>query len=112
MLSDYQIGEICGEALLFGAVQAALAALEMGSRFAVVKSCRTQDVIDNGMTCLHNYLFLAFLWTMGTSLILYGNYGIVGFIIGFIANLLYIIWIYYEYSTIFANAAKKYKLNI
>ena len=50
------------------------------------------------------------MWTLATVLVLYSQYGIEGAIVGIIANMAYVGWIYFSYVGAFKKAADKHKL--
>jgi hypothetical protein len=102
--------KILGQAIFYSSIQAAIGSVEMSSRFSVMNFSKDQDTLQNAADALRSYLYVALMWTIATVLVLYSQYGIMGGITGFLANLAYVGWIYFSYKNAFKKAADKYKL--
>lgn len=101
---------LIGESVFYSSIQAAIGSVEMSSKFSVINFCKDQETLQNAADSLKNYMFVAGMWTIATMLVMYGKYGIIGAIIGFISNMLYVGWIYLSYVHAFDKAAQKYNL--
>lgn len=62
--------------LLF--IQAAIGSVEMSSRFSVMNFSKDQDTLQNAADALRSYLYVAFMWTLATVLVMYSQYGYYG----------------------------------
>ena len=102
--------KILGQAIFYSSIQAAIGSVEMSSKFSVMNFSKDQETLQNAADALRNYMYVAFLWALATVLVLYSQYGIPGAIAGFLANLMYVGWIYFSYIHAFGVAAKKYDL--
>lgn len=102
--------KMLGQALFYSSIQAAIGSVEMSSKFSVINFCKDQETLQNAADALTGYLYIALIWTVATMLVMYSQYGFNGIIVGFIANLIYIMWIYFSYKASFKVAATKYKL--
>ena len=102
--------KILGQAIFYSSIQAAIGSVEMSSRFSVINFSKDQETLQNAADALRSYLYIALMWTLATVLVLYSQYGIMGAIVGFLANLAYVGWIFFSYKNAFKKAANKYKL--
>ena len=99
-----------GESVFYSSIQAAIGSVEMSSKFSVINFCKDQETLQNAADSLKNYMFVAGMWTLATMLVMYGKYGVIGLLIGFLSNMLYVGWIYLSYVHAFDKAATKYNL--
>lgn len=96
--------QIVGGVLVLSLFQFSLAAFELGSKAHVsALSCPLDD-------CMRSYLTVAFLWTLGVTLLIYGTYHLAGAITAVVINLLFIGWIYYSYKGSHKAAQRYMKL--
>jgi hypothetical protein len=102
--------KIIGKAIFYSALQAAYGSVLMSSNFSVKNFAKDQETLQNAADALREYLILAFVWTLGTVLVLYSSYSWKGAIAALIANLIFIGWIYYIYVKAFQYAVDKYGL--
>jgi len=102
--------KILGQAIFYSSIQAAIGSVEMSSRFSVMNFSKDQETLQNAADALRSYLYVAIMWTLATVLVLYSQYGIEGAIVGIIANMAYVGWIYFSYVGAFKKAADKHKL--
>lgn len=102
--------KILGQAIFYSSIQAAIGSVEMSSKFSVMNFSKDQETLQNAADALRSYLYIAAMWTLATILVLYSQYGMSGAIAGFVANLVYVGWIYFSYIHSFKIAANKYKL--
>lgn len=107
-----KISYIVGKSILFASMQFAIGSVEMSSKFSVKNFSTAQEVLDNAVIALRDYLFIGFLWMVGTCLIFYTNYGMKGFWINVGSNMLIMFWIYESYMHAFKAAAEQNKLVI
>jgi len=110
MSEPFNYPRVIGQAIFYSSIQASLGSVEMSSRFSVVNFSKDQETLDNAASALKSFMYVAFMWALATVLVLYSSYGTKGAIIGFIANLAYIAWIYLSYINAFHVAALKYGL--
>jgi len=107
-----KLPKILGQAIFYSSIQAAIGSVEMSSKFSVINFAKDQEILQNAADALRNYLIIALLWTVATMMVLYSQYGKIGALVGFLANLAYIAWIYFSYIHSFKVAAKKYNLEM
>ena len=100
-----------GEAIIFSSIQFSIGSVEMSSKFSVMNFSKDQETLQNAAYALTDYLKIALLWTIGTSLIMYSNASYLGLTANIIANAIIVGWIIYSYHICFQKAAEKYKLN-
>src|SRR5208282_4265865 len=110
MDKERSLAKIIGKSIFYASIQAAIGSVEMSSRFSVMNFSKDQDTLQHAADALMSYLYVAFAWTMATTLVLYSEYGNIGAIIGIITNMLYVGWIYFSYIKAFNTAAKKNNL--
>ena len=103
---------ILGKAILFGALQFSIGSVEMSSKFSVRNFSTNQETLDNAIIALRDYIIIGILWTIGTSLIFFVNYGFQGIFLNTIINIAIIYWIYTSYYNAFNDAAKKNNLQV
>jgi hypothetical protein len=99
-----------GEAILFASIQFSIGSVEMSSKFSVMNFAKDQQTLQNAAYALTDYLKIALLWIIGTSLIMVSNFGRVGVISNIIVNVVIVAWITYSYHVCFQKAAEKYGL--
>ena len=104
------LGLVIGKALLYASLQFAIGSVEMSSKFSVKNFAKDQVTLNHAADALTDYLFVAVIWTIGCSLVLYSNYGVRGLLASVVANLAIVIWITLSYLSSFRYAAKKYDL--
>ena len=105
---DDQTLKMIGEAILYSSIQFAIGSVEMSSKFSVKNFSKDKETLNNAIEALYDYIKIASIWTLGVAILLYSSYGIMGFLVGVIANLVIIIWIYMSYLEAFRIAANKY----
>ncbi len=96
-----------GEAIIFGSIQFSIGSVEMSSKFSVMNFSKDQETLQNAAYALSDYLKIALLWTVGTSLIMYSNFHKLGLYANLIVNAVIVGWIYYSYHICFQKAAEK-----
>jgi small-conductance mechanosensitive channel len=106
------LAKIIGQAIFYASIQAAFGSVEMSSKFSVINFSKDQETLQNAADALRHYLYIAAIWTIATMLVMYGNYGWCGAILGFIFNLFMMAWIYLSYSYAFKKAANKSDLEL
>jgi hypothetical protein len=103
--------KMIGEAILYSSIQFAIGSVEMSSKFSVKNFSKDDETLNNAVDALHDYMKIATIWTIGVALLLYSSYGILGLLIGIVANVVIMLWIYLSYLDAFKVAANKYNLN-
>ncbi len=103
---------IVGKALLFAGIQFSLGSVEMSSKFSVKNFANTQETLDSAVSSLRDYVIIAIIWMIGCCLVFYSNYGLIGLGSSFVANIVFISWIYFSYYAAVRQAANKYHLQV
>ena len=103
---------IIGEALFYSSLQAALASVEMSSKFSVMNFSKDQETLQRAADALRGYIIIATIWTVGTLLALWAIHGICGLWIGLAANVVIMGWIVLSYLQSFKEAARRYNLEM
>ena len=98
--------EVIGESVLLASVQIGLVTIEMSSKFDILNA-NSQVALQDAADSLSSYLTIAIIWTIGSVLLLYGHFGILGLISGIIINILFILWITIGYLRIFKTVSEK-----
>ena len=104
------LGLVIGKALLYASLQFAIGSVEMSSKFSVKNFSKDQTTLQHAADALSDYLFIGMVWTLGTCLMFWGNYGMKGAIINFIANMIIMLWILVSYQRAFDYACIAGKL--
>jgi len=104
--------KMLGEAILYSSIQFAIGGVEMSSKFSVKNFSKDQETLQNAADALSDYLKIGLLWTTGTSILLYCNYGVMGAIINILVNFLIMFWIYLSYMRAFKIAVDKNNLQM
>ena len=104
--------KMLGEAILHSSIQFAIGSVVMSSAFSVRNFAKDQETLQNAADALSEYLSIALMWTVGTTILLYCNYGISGLIVSVGINLAIVFWIYRSYIKAFKTATEKYKLTM
>jgi len=100
--------KVLGNAILLASIQASIGSVEMSSKFSVINFSKDPDTLQAASNALTGYVIIAFIWMIGAVLISYGQYGILGLITSFIANLIMILWIVISYIGAFSTASKRH----
>uniref|UniRef100_A0A6C0KSI5 Uncharacterized protein n=1 Tax=viral metagenome TaxID=1070528 RepID=A0A6C0KSI5_9ZZZZ len=95
---------ITGKAILFASMQFAIGSVEMSSKFSVKNFSKDQTTLQHAADALSDYIFIGVVWTLGTCMMFWGNYGMKGAIINFIANFIIMAWIMTSYKGAFEYA--------
>ena len=99
--------KIIGQAIFYSSIQAAIGSVEMSSKFSVMNFSKDQETLQNAADALRSYMYVAIMWTIATVLVMWSQYQLKGAIIGLVANLCYIGWIYFSYVKAFSITAQK-----
>ena len=97
---------IIGKAILFASMQFAIGSVEMSSKFSVKNFSKDQTTLQHAADALSDYLFIGMVWTLGTCMMFWGNYGMRGAIVNFIANMMIMAWILISYRKAFDYACR------
>lgn len=103
---------IFGKAILMASMQFAIGSVEMSSKFSVRNFAKDQETLNNAIDALRDYMIIGSIWTFGTSLIFFVNYGTIGLIVNILANMSIILWIYLSYFAAFEETASKNNLKV
>ncbi len=104
--------EVIGQSILLASMQAAIGSVEMSSKFSVLSFAKDQDTLQRAADALTSYLIIALIWTLGTSMILYSEFGHLGLIYSVITNAVIVGWIFISYWRAFGIAAKRNNLEM
>jgi hypothetical protein len=107
-MSDWP--KIIGESMILASLQSSLGSVEMSSKFSVINFSKDQETLNNALKALQEYFLIATIWLIGTSAVLYSQFGIRGAFSGIFANGIMLGWIVISYMICFRKAAKKYGL--
>lgn len=102
--------KMLGNSILLASIQASIGSCEMSSKYSVVNFSKDQQTLQAAADALTGYLIVAFIWTIGSTMISYGQYSWPGFITSLIANLVLIGWLFFSYLQAFRVAATRYNL--
>jgi hypothetical protein len=102
--------KMLGEAILYSSIQFAIGSVEMSSKFSVKNFSKDAETLQNAADALADYIKIGILWTIGTSLLLYCNYGPMGAYTSIVVNAVIIAWIYFSYLHSFKLASQKNNL--
>lgn len=107
-----ELVKVFSKAIFYSIILYSIGSVELNSRFSVMNFSKDQEALQRAADALRNYMIIAAIWTVGTVFALYTLYGVTGSFIGIIANVVMITWIYFSHINTFAEAAKKYNLQI
>ena len=102
--------KMLGNAILLASIQASIGSVEMSSKFSVVNFSKDQETLQGAADALTGYLLIAFIWTVGSCMISYGQYSTPGLVTSLVTNFVLVGWIYFSYLHSFRVAQKKYGL--
>ena len=103
--------KIIGKGILLGSIQVAIGSVEMSSKFSVLSFAKDQDTLQRAADALTSYIIIGLFWAIGSSLVLYGSYGILGVVSGMVSNLLIMLWIIGSYLHAFKKRPTGLTLN-
>lgn len=104
--------EVIGQSILLASMQAAIGSVEMSSKFSVLSFAKDQDTLQRAADALTSYLIIALIWTLGTSMILYSEFGNLGLFYSLLTNAVIVGWIFVSYWKAFQLAAKRNNLQM
>jgi hypothetical protein len=97
---------IMGKAILFASMQFAIGSVEMSSKFSVKNFSKDQKTLQHAADALSDYIFIGVVWTLGTCMMFWGNYGMKGAVVNFITNFIIMAWIIASYKKAFNYACE------
>ncbi len=106
----HPFAKVLGESLILSAIQISLASVEMSSKYSVMNFSKDQATLQSASNALTSYIFISIVWTIGSSSLLYSQFGMCGLVSGIISNLCILCWIVWSYVLAFKKAAKEYNL--
>jgi hypothetical protein len=101
---------IVGKSIVFATMQFAILSVEVSSKFSIKNFTKDQHTLQHAADALSEYIFMGLVWTLGTSLIFFANYGMKGILINLITNFLIILWIMSGYKRAFNYACDQSQL--
>jgi len=103
---------IMGKAILFASMQFAIGSVEMSSKFSVKNFSKDQTTLQHAADALSDYIFIGVIWTLGTCMMFYGNYGMKGALVNLITNFIIMSWIIVSYRRAFTYACESSELEM
>lgn len=104
--------ELIGKIMVTSVVQVSLAALELPPRIGIRKYVTTQDDARAFIGEMHAYIFIATIWAIGTSLLVYVSHYHLGAFLNLFMNLLIMYWIVSRRYTAYKENIEKYSLKL
>jgi hypothetical protein len=104
--------EVIGQSILLASMQAAIGSVEMSSKFSVLSFAKDQDTLQRAADALTSYLIIAAVWAIGTSMILYSEFGMIGLFYSMLTNIVIVGWIFGSYWKAFKIAACRNNLQM
>lgn len=102
--------KMLGNSILLASIQVSLGSCDLSSTYSVITCSKDQETLQNASDALTGYLVISLIWTIGSSMISYGQYGWSGLITCIVANLVLVSWLFFSYVNAFKVAAKRYNL--
>ena len=109
-IKKFNFAKVIGKSILLASIQSAIGSVEMSSKFSVLNFAKDEVTLQNAADALTSYIFIAIVWTIGSSSVLYGTYGWYGAICCIVANLVMIGWIVGSYLHAFKKASEKFNI--
>ena len=107
---DFTTAKIIGKGILLASIQVAIGSVEMSSKFSVLSFAKDQDTLQRAADALTSYIIIGTFWAIGSSLVLYGSYGMLGILSSMISNLFIMAWIVFSYLHAFQKACDRFNL--
>jgi hypothetical protein len=111
-MSTIPLAKVVGKAIFLSSIISSLGSVEMSSRFSVLNFSKDQVTLQRAADALRSFLMVSSLWTVGTMLSLFAEYGWCGALIGLLACLIMMAWIIISYIKAFKEAAKENHLQV
>ena len=108
--NDVYISKIIGESLILAVAQLSLGSVELSSKYSVMNFSKDQATLQAASNSLTSYVVIGILWAIGSSLLLYSQFGMTGLLCGLTTNFSLMIWIVWSYMYSFKRAAETYGL--
>ena len=110
MAKDKDIFKVTGKALLLSSFSFAAGSVVMSSRWSVQNFSTDQKTLDRARDALLEYTYVAALWCVGCSMLLYASYGSTGLALSLACNFSIWLWIWTSYVRAFKEAAQEHGL--
>ena len=110
MADNEDFYDIFEKALILGAMQFVFSSVGMtffGTNFA-----KDDETLQMAIDMFSVYIKISILWTIALLVIFYIKYGVFGFILILLMNVIIICWIYYSYMLVFKISAKDSNLKL
>jgi hypothetical protein len=107
-VKEFNLAKVIGKSILLASIQSAIGSVEMSSKFSVLNFAKDEQTLQNAADALTSYIFIAVVWALGSSAVLYGTYGLPGAICCIVANLVMILWIVLSYLHAFRKASDNF----
>ena len=104
------MSKILGKAILLASLQSVFASIELSNKISIVLVTKDQETLQKVADSVTMYIIFAFFWALGTCMLLYSSYGLCGFFIGLITNLIVVSLLVYSYLSSIKKLSKKYNL--
>ena len=102
--------KLLGKAIVFSTAVMAFGAVLMNSAYSVKLFAKSQEKLELAAIHLRRFLIIAAIWTVGASMLMYAEYGLIGVVTVVIACSIVIGWIYFTHQEAFTYASQKYQL--
>jgi len=106
------LAKIVGKAIFLSSILSSIASVEMSSKFSVLNFSKDQQTLQRAADALKNFIIIGSVWTIGTMLSLFAEYGWCASLIGLLACLIMMAWIIISYIKAFKDAAKENHLQV
>jgi Na+-driven multidrug efflux pump len=98
---------LVGRALFLSGIVFSLGSVEMSSRFSIQNFAKDQTILQSAADALSNFIVIALIWTVASTLVLYAEWGMLGLWWGLATNMVFSGWIIITYLLTFKRVAKR-----
>lgn len=95
---------IVGRVIFYATIQISFASFILGSAAGIKTQYHNKPNTKVYRNYFHQYLYVAIIYSLGISLILWETHGWIGLLASIIGNSLVIIWVYYFYHDALSNS--------
>jgi hypothetical protein len=105
-----KFSKMIGMSIILASLQFSIASVEMSSKFSVASFSTNDDTLQRAADALRLFMYIAIMWTVACSLVMYSTNGWLGALSGLLANALIVAWIFGSYYHSFVLASKRNKV--
>jgi hypothetical protein len=106
----HYLAKVIGESLILAVAEISIASVELSSKYSVMNFSKDQATLQSASNALTSYVIIGSVWAIGSSLLLYAQFGQLGLICGLTTNFGLMLWIVWSYHHSFKKAAETYGL--